>query len=166
MKAISKFFVIEKQHVNTVFRERNLLAFLVSPFLCNLNYAFQNERNLYMLMDLCRGGDLKLYLKGDNKYVKRFDEELRSLPSKLEAAAKFYAAQVLLALEFLHIRNILHHDVKPANILMRLNGYVKLADLGVAQQTQKGFSKKFSGTPGYVHAPSSSERTTFACCWL
>ena len=115
-----------------------------------------------MLMDLCRGGDLRLYLKGDTTHVRRFDAELRSSPLSLEAAAQFYAAQVLLALEFLHVRNILHHDVKPANLLVRLSGYIKLADLGVAQQTRNGFSRKFSGTPGYMAPEMTSRRVRIA----
>lgn len=74
------------------------------PFIVQLHYAFQNQKKLYFVVDLMSGGQL-FYLLRKNK---KFPEEV----------AKFYAAEILLALEYLHSRNIIYRDLKPENILL------------------------------------------------
>lgn len=108
-------------------------------FICNLHYAFQDERCIYLVLDLCKGGDLRYNLR--NSPSNRFSEE----------RARFYFCQILLALDKCHKHKILHRDVKPENVLMTDSGYVKLSDFGVAKilnNLNECYST--SGTHGYM----------------
>ena len=110
-----------------------------------MHYGFQNDESLYMALDYCPGGDLFFYLK----QIGRFREQ----------AAKFYAANILLALQHLHSLNILYRDLKPENVLVDGDGYLKLTDFGLSKvmsdtldrdQSYKDPSGLISGTPEYV----------------
>lgn len=96
MKTLSKAVVLERNHVAMVMKERNLLARLHCPQLVNMHYAFQDARNLYIVMDLCLGGDLHYQLSQQTE---------RAFP---EEQARFYAASVVLCLEYMHGAGILH----------------------------------------------------------
>ena len=105
----------------------------------NSHYAFQDESYLYLVLDLARGGDLRYNLSASGG---RFSEE----------RAKFYVAQVVLALDYLHQIGIIHRDVKPENILLNNDGYVKLTDFGVSKvlNVKTGDCRSTSGTHGYM----------------
>jgi len=107
-----------------------------SPFVLNLKYSFHNEKNLYLIFDMCSGGDLKFHLRG----AKSFDPD----------RALFYAAEVLLGLEHIHSFNIVYRDLKPNNILLDEAGHVKISDLGLAIKLRKNkILKHLAGTAGY-----------------
>ncbi len=101
MKTLTKAIILEKNHVSMVMKERNLLARLHCPQLVNMHYAFQDERNLYIVMDLCLGGDLHF--------------QLTQLPSRRfpEHQARFYVASIILCLEYMHSAGVMHRDIKP-----------------------------------------------------
>ncbi len=91
--------IIQKKSINSVMNERTLLAKLNHPFLINMNFAFQDRENLYLIMDYINGGDLRYHL---GKY-RRFPEN----------QAKFFIANIIVGLEYLHTNKIIHRDIKP-----------------------------------------------------
>jgi len=82
--------------------------------------AFQDDENVYLVLDLCPGGDLFWLSHG---------QDSGRLP---EYAAKFYAAESVLALADLHARGVIHRDVKPENLMLDVDGHVRIGDFGVA----------------------------------
>lgn len=101
-----------------------------------MNYAFQDSENLYLVMDLLNGGDLRYHVSRHRKFT--------------EEQTKFFVCCVLLALEYIHVNNILHRDIKPENFVMDDRGYVRLTDFGIAKVYQKENAAETSGTPGYM----------------
>ena len=115
----------------------------------SLHYAFQSSEKLYLVLDYCPGGELFFHL---SRY-RRFPERV----------ARFYAAELLLALGHLHSKHIIYRDLKPENVLLDADGHVKLGDFGLAKDNithpTKG-ANSMCGTPEYM-APevSDSERS-------
>jgi serum/glucocorticoid-regulated kinase 2 len=106
-----------------------------------LHIAFQTPQNLYLALDHCPHGDLA---------------ELITVRERLsEGTARFVIAQVLLAVEYLHSRNILYRDLKPENILIASDRYVRLTDFGLSRENC--FSMSFCGSPAYL-SPEMLER--------
>lgn len=136
MKEMSKAKIISKKSVNSVMNERNLLQQLKHQFLVNMVWAFQDRENLYLVMDLLSGGDLRYHI-GKHK---RFNEE----------QTKFFAACIILVLEYLHNNSIIHRDIKPENILLDDKGYLRLTDFGIARVWKPDNCNDTSGTPGYM----------------
>jgi len=101
-----------------------------------MQYAFQDFDNLYIVLDLLNGGDLRYHV---SRY-RKFSEE----------QTKFFMACILLSLEYIHNNNIIHRDIKPENLVLDELGYVGLTDFGIAKLYQKENSSETSGTPGYM----------------
>ena len=106
------------------------------PFLVGMDYLFQNDFRLYFVMPFIRGGELyKIFMA-----KKRFEEE----------TVRFYAAQLILALGYLHKKGIVHRDLKLENILIDQDGYVQLIDFGFAKMLKEDDAMSFCGTPEYL----------------
>ena len=136
MKILNKNFLIKHKFLKHAISECNILKKSSSPFIITLHYAFQTPENLYMILDYCPGSDLDIHIQ-----FRVFEEE----------EAKFYIAELILAIEYLHINNILYRDLKPENILIYSDGHIKLADFGLARENAKeGINKSFCGTPFYL----------------
>lgn len=133
---MSKARIISKRSVNSVMNEKRFLSELSHPFLVNMHYAFEDKENLYLVIDLMSGGDLRYHI-GKNR---RFSEE----------QTKFFVACMLLALEHLHNNCILHRDIKPENLVFDEQGYLSVTDLGIARVWNPENAKDTSGTPGYM----------------
>ena len=104
-----------------------------------MDYVFQKSYRIYFIMDFIQGGELFRHLS-----------EMRRFP---ESKVKFYAAQIALALGYLHDSNIIYRDLKPDNILLDQDGYIMLADFGLAKiidQQDTEDSNSFCGTPEYL----------------
>lgn len=102
-----------------------------------MDYVFQNELRIYFFLEFVRGGNLFDHLC----YKRRLDEDV----------VKFISAQVLVGLGYLHANKIVHRDLKPENVLMDLDGYIKLADFGLAKFMRPDEStKSFCGTAEYL----------------
>ncbi|CAK60256.1 unnamed protein product (macronuclear) [Paramecium tetraurelia] len=136
LKEMSKAKVIQKRSVNSVLNEKYLLEHLHHPFLVNMWYAFQDRENLFLIIDLLTGGDLRFHLGK----MRRFSE----------AQAKFFVACILLALTYLHQNGIIHRDLKPENLVLDEDGYMRLTDLGIARMNKGNNAGDTSGTPGYM----------------
>ncbi|KAI8364654.1 kinase-like domain-containing protein [Radiomyces spectabilis] len=120
LKYISKERAIELQATNNIIAERRLLQRIEYPLIVNLRYAFHDEANLFMVLDLMLGGDLRFHL------------DRQGALSELQV--RFYVADIALALYYLHQRRIAHRDIKPDNILLDSKGHAHLSDFNVATQ--------------------------------
>jgi len=135
LKAFKKGDILMKNMLERIITEKDILKELQHPFLVRLRYSFQGHKKIYMAMDLCQGGDMANYLFKN----KKLDEE----------SAKFYAAEVILALQYIHEElDIIHRDIKPENIMFGSDGHLKLTDFGLAKSAHRTFS--LCGTPEYV----------------
>ena len=89
------------------------------PFILKLNYSFQTPTHLYLIVEYVNGGDLFFHIKKKG--------------SLSEKEARFYGAQIIIALKYLHSKKIIYRDLKPENILLDSHGYIKLADFGICK---------------------------------
>ncbi|XP_033835640.1 cGMP-dependent protein kinase 2 isoform X3 [Periophthalmus magnuspinnatus] len=137
LKCIRKHHVVEHKQQEHVFSERNLLQQTSSAFIVRFFRTFRDQKFVYLLLEACLGGELWTVLR-DMSY---FDE----------STARFCCGCVLEALEFLHKKNIIYRDLKPENLLLDQNGYLKLTDFGFAKRLVSGRKTwTFCGTPEYV----------------
>lgn len=118
IKATPKERTREKNEIDMILKERNILLQLVSPYMIRFFYSIIGLHNLYIVMEYMPGGDLASVLCGVGKFS--------------ESSAKFYTAEVVAALEFLREHNIIHRDLKPDNILVSREGHLKLVDFGLS----------------------------------
>ena len=133
---MSKLKIVDRRSEESIMSERNLLSTLNHSFLVNMYFAFQDFYNLYLVMDLLTGGDLRYHIS----YKKIFTEQ----------ETKFFIANMIIALEYIHSKNIIHRDIKPENLVLESNGYLRITDFGVAKINEKDNSSETSGTPGYM----------------
>ena len=107
-----------------------------------LEYAFHDEYQLYLIMEFVNGGELFTHLQQKRTKDSGFEEPL----------AQFYAAQMVLALEYLHIQGVVYRDFKPENILIDSAGYIRLTDFGLSKvgMNEVGRTKTFCGTLEYM----------------
>ena len=139
MKQMSKAKLIEQNCYEDIIYERDLESNLEHPFLASLIFSFQDNDYLYMIHDLMSGGDLRYWYTQKKIFT--------------EKECKFLVVCIILALEYLHSNKIIHRDLKPENILFDKNGYIHLADFGIARLLNNEPEEKFihvSGTPGYM----------------
>lgn len=119
VKVMQKMKLIRLDQVDNIMRERVLMQSFDTPFIMQSHCAFQDTGFLYLVMEYMSGGDLfQLLVNGTEKGL------------FAPGPARFYAAEVLLALEYLHNKNHVYRDLKPENILIAASGHIKLADLG------------------------------------
>ena len=136
MKIMSKVKIIRKNSIKNVLNEKKLLSKLNNPFIVNMKFSFQDSDNLYLVMDLLLGGDLRYHL---NKGIKFIENELR-----------FMLSCTIQGLNYLHCNNILHKDIKPENLVFDSRGYLHITDLGISKIYHEDNGKENSGTPGYM----------------
>ncbi|XP_046882742.1 rho-associated protein kinase 1 isoform X1 [Hypomesus transpacificus] len=138
MKLLSKFEMIKRSDSAFFWEERDIMAFANSAWVVQLFYAFQDNRYLYMVMEYMPGGDLV-------NLMSHYD-----VPEKW---ARFYTAEVVLALDGIHAMGFIHRDVKPDNMLLDEAGHLKLADFGTCMKMNKDGMVRCDtavGTPDYI----------------
>jgi cGMP-dependent protein kinase len=145
LKQIAKSQVVKKGLVAHVKRERDVMKECAdTPFAVRLTASFQDDQCLYLLMEVVPGGELFYYLQ--------------SLTQPLsEPHARFYAACVCEAFAFLHSRFYVYRDLKPENLLLCANGYLKVADFSFVKRLRGGKTHTLCGTPAYL-APEQIQR--------
>jgi len=137
LKSMHKEDIIDKDQIEHTKTERFVLEKSKSSFLVSLEYAFQTPSKVFFVMKFMKGGELFQHLK----VAKRFEEE----------RAKFYVAEILLGLEYLHNLGVIYRDLKPENVLMDEDGHICITDFGMAKQLKKGeLTYSFVGTPEYL----------------
>ena len=126
--------------------ERDVLSYMSHSFIVNLNYAFQTKTKLFLILDFCPGGDLGKIIAHERRFT--------------EDRARLYIAEVLLALQDLHKRDIIYRDLKPDNVVLDDNGHALLTDFGLSKEgvleVNKG-AKSFCGSIAYL-APEMLRR--------
>jgi serum/glucocorticoid-regulated kinase 2 len=137
MKSLKKYVLIDQDQIENTLLEKKILETFDHPFLVGLIFCFQTDERLYFIMPFLNGGELFQHLRK----FRIFNEE----------KVRFYASQIAIALDYLHSYGIIYRDLKPENILMDDDGYLKLADFGMAKHI-KGDEKalSFYGTPEYL----------------
>lgn len=147
MKVLDKKMIAhrnQKAHIKSkakllLLAEREVLGKAESKFIVKLYYAFQSAKKLYFVMEFLPGGELFYHLRKARKFP--------------ESTAVFYAAEIVLAIEYLHKNNIVYRDLKPENVLLDAEGHVKLTDFGLSKEGVAFGDKKaytFCGTYEYL----------------
>lgn len=138
MKSLSKTSLQKHKQLKYAISECKIMKQLNHPFIVSLNYAFQTTKFLYLILELCPNGDLL--------------NQIETKGSLNENDAKFYLAEVILALEHLHSLDIIYRDLKPANILIDATGHAKLADFGLAKEKvdKNNPAMTMAGSPAYL----------------
>ena len=147
LKELSKRIILEENLLELTFKERDILSSLYSPYISNLYCTFQDNENLYIVLDYLPGKDLKIKIQ---TLKRNFTEE----------EIKFIAGNVILGLEYIHSKGIIHRDIKPANLVFDNKGYIRISDFGIAVY----YSNKDippAGTPGYFAPESIMNRYKF-----
>ncbi|KAJ3410791.1 hypothetical protein HDV05_003220 [Chytridiales sp. JEL 0842] len=123
MKTLRKSEMIKRNKIKRVLAEQEILATSNHPFIVTLYHSFQSEDYLYFVMEYCCGGE--------------FFRALQSRPGKslIEKDARFYAAEVIAALEYLHLMGFIYRDLKPENILLHQTGHIMLTDFDLSKPT-------------------------------
>ncbi|TPX34896.1 hypothetical protein SmJEL517_g02562 [Synchytrium microbalum] len=142
IKVLKKQFILENDEVERQVLMSEKRVFLIAnkerhPFLVNLHSCFQTESRIYFVMEYVSGGDLMWHIQKQQFSEKR---------------AKFYACEVLLALEYFHRNNIVYRDLKLDNILLTLDGHIKIADYGLCKEGMPygSTTSTFCGTPEFM----------------
>ncbi len=138
MKILDKKKVIESGQIEHTKIERDLLVNVNCPFIVDIKFAFQDKDNLYIITEFMQGGELFFHLHKE----KRFTND----------KAKFYIMEIILAIEYLHNKNMVYRDLKPENVLISDTGHVKLTDFGLSKILTKSKQKAYTicGTPQYL----------------
>ncbi|KAG2200383.1 hypothetical protein INT47_002297 [Mucor saturninus] len=139
MKVLSKKEMIKRNKIKRALAEQEILSTSNHPFIVSLYHCFQSQEYLYFVMEYCMGGE--------------FFRALQLRPGKClnEEGAKFYAAEVTAALEYLHLQGHIYRDLKPENILLHQSGHIMLTDFDLS----KGSSPP--GRPGVVKSKSPNQ---------
>ncbi|KAK3820949.1 MAG: kinase-like domain-containing protein [Linnemannia gamsii] len=151
IKVLDKRHIIREKKVKYVNIEKNTLYKLDHPGVVKLYSTFQDSSSLYYVLELCQNGELLTYIKK----LGSFDEN----------CTRFYVAQILTAVEYVHSQGVIHRDLKPENILLDQRMYVKLTDFGTAKMlessedgTESDRANSFVGTAEYVSPELLTEK--------
>ncbi|XP_032718750.1 serine/threonine-protein kinase MRCK alpha isoform X20 [Lontra canadensis] len=140
MKILNKWEMLKRAETACFREERDVLVNGDNKWITTLHYAFQDDNNLYLVMDYYVGGDLLTLL---SKFEDRLPEDM----------ARFYLAEMVIAIDSVHQLHYVHRDIKPDNILMDMNGHIRLADFGSCLKLMEDGTVQSSvavGTPDYI----------------
>ena len=136
IKKIKKYILIIKNQIRHILNEQILMSKASSPWIVELKASFQEDDYLYLVMEYLPGGDLmNLLIQKD---------------TLTEKEAKFYIAELILAIESIHNLDCIHRDIKPDNILIDKNGHIKLSDFGLAKISDKLYEKEDEKYKNYL----------------
>uniref|UniRef100_A0A8C9WIL8 non-specific serine/threonine protein kinase n=1 Tax=Scleropages formosus TaxID=113540 RepID=A0A8C9WIL8_SCLFO len=138
MKILRKDVIIAKDEVAHTVTESRVLQNTRHPFLTTLKYAFQTHDRLCFVMEYANGGELFFHLSRERVFT--------------EDRARFYGAEIVSALEYLHSRNVVYRDLKLENLMLDKDGHIKITDFGLCKEgiTDEATMKTFCGTPEYL----------------
>jgi len=151
MKCLHKDLIIRTKQVDNTKAERDIMKKISHPFIVKLHYAFQTPEKLYFVTDFLNGGELFYHICNETRFP--------------EDRARFYAAEILLALDHLHENGIIYRDLKPENVILDSEGHIRLTDFGLSKLGIKGKNSQtntFCGTPEYL-APEIIKGNGHSC---
>ena len=122
MKVVNKADLVRRNKIGRMWTERDILCSTSHPFIVTLHYCFQTKKYLYLVMQYCAGGELFAQMQLQPNHRLGEDE------------ARFYAAEIVLALEYLHVVGCIYRDLKPENLLLHHSGHVMLADFDLSKR--------------------------------
>ncbi|KAI8357031.1 kinase-like domain-containing protein [Mortierella sp. GBAus27b] len=151
IKALKKDSIVKHDEVESAKSEKRIFQVANKerhPFLTTLHSCFQTDTRLYFVMEYVRGGDLMMHIQRDRRFGER--------------RAKFYGCEVLLALQYFHQNNIIYRDLKLDNILLTMDGHVKIADYGLCKENMPhgATTRTICGTPEFM-APEIIEEQPY-----
>ncbi|CDO64407.1 cAMP-dependent protein kinase catalytic subunit [Plasmodium reichenowi] len=135
IKRFEKCKIIRQKQVDHVFSERKILNYINHPFCVNLHGSFKDDSYLYLVLEFVIGGEFFTFLRRN----KRFPNDVGC----------FYAAQIVLIFEYLQSLNIVYRDLKPENLLLDKDGFIKMTDFGFAKIVETR-TYTLCGTPEYI----------------
>eukprot|EP01088_Endostelium_zonatum_P011985 TRINITY_DN26150_c0_g1_i1.p1 TRINITY_DN26150_c0_g1~~TRINITY_DN26150_c0_g1_i1.p1 ORF type:complete len:490 (+),score=122.94 TRINITY_DN26150_c0_g1_i1:115-1584(+) len=155
MKVLNKADVEERNEIAHARAENSILRKLNCPFLVKMHYAFQSADQLYFVMDYVNGGELFFHLQKEGRFA--------------EDRVRFYVAEIVIGLEYLHSASIIYRDLKPENLLLSSDGHIIMTDFGISKEGLASGDDRtgtFCGTPEYL-APEvlKQEKYTKAVDW-
>lgn len=137
LKCVQKCRIVQYGQQRHIMDEKNILLQMRSPFLLSLHMTFRDNKQVYLLTDAYLGGDLWRLLHARGPFP--------------DTVARFYIGCVVEAFDYLHQRGIVYRDLKPENLMLDINGYLRLVDLGFAKKVPIGNKTwTFCGTPEYI----------------
>lgn len=142
MKVLNKQEMIKRNKIKRALAEQEILASSNHPFIVTLHHSFQSEDYLYLCMEYCMGGEFFRALQA------------RERKSICENDARFYAAEVTAALEYLHLMGFIYRDLKPENILLHQSGHIMLSDFDLSKQSDS------TGAPTIVNSGKSGSSSS------
>ncbi|CAN8003439.1 unnamed protein product, partial [Ixodes pacificus] len=140
MKILNKWGTLKRAETACFQEKRDVLVLGDRQRIANLHYSFQDETNLYLVMDYYCGGDLLTLL---SKFEDKLPEEM----------SRFYITEMILAVDLIHSLNYVYRDIKPDKVMLDANGHIRLADLGSCLRLcDDGMvqSNVAVGTPDYI----------------
>ncbi|XP_045926791.1 RAC-gamma serine/threonine-protein kinase isoform X1 [Micropterus dolomieu] len=145
MKILKKEVIIAKDEVAHTLTESRVLKNTRHPFLTSLKYSFQTKDRLCFVMEYVNGGELFFHLSRERVFS--------------EERTRFYGAEIVSALDYLHSAKIVYRDLKLENLMLDKDGHIKITDFGLCKEgiTDAATMKTFCGTPEYL-APEVSEQ--------
>jgi len=135
MKILDKQKVVKLKQVEHTLNEKRILKSISFPFIVRLDYSFKDNTNVYMVLEFVMGGEMFSHLRRQGHFS--------------EPHCKFYAAQIVLLLEYLHHLSVIYRDLKPENLLIGADGYLKVTDFGFAKLIHDR-TWTLCGTPEYL----------------
>ncbi|KAG0298858.1 Serine/threonine kinase [Dissophora globulifera] len=151
IKILKKESIVKQDEIESARSEKRIYQVATKerhPFLTTLHSCFQTDTRLYFVMEYVRGGDLMMHIQKDKRFGDR--------------RAKFYGCEVLLALQYFHQNNIVYRDLKLDNILLTIDGHIKIADYGLCKENMSFgvTTRTICGTPEFM-APEILEEQPY-----